>query len=41
MIRECGAAHAGQRDTRLEPGTHWGLRFYRSKVLIEVVALDV
>jgi hypothetical protein len=41
MIRECGAAHAGQRDTRLEPGAHWSLRCYRSKVLIEVVTLDV
>jgi hypothetical protein len=41
MIRECGAAHAGQRDTRLEPGAYWGLRCYRIKVLIEVAALDV
>jgi hypothetical protein len=41
MIRECGAAHAGQRDTRQKPGTHWGLRCYRSKVLIEVATLDV
>jgi hypothetical protein len=41
MIRECGAAHAGQRDTRLEPVTYWGLRCYRSKVLIEVATLDV
>jgi hypothetical protein len=35
------AAHAGQRDIGLEPGTHWGLRCYRSKVLIEVANLDV
>jgi hypothetical protein len=41
MIRECGAAHAVQRDTRLEPGAHWGLRCYRNKVLIELVTLDV
>jgi hypothetical protein len=36
MIRENGAAHASQGGTRLEPGAHWGLRCYRSKVLIEV-----
>jgi hypothetical protein len=41
MIRECGAAHVGQRDTRLESGTYWGLRCYRNKVLIEVATLDV
>ena len=41
MIRESGAAHAGQGDTRLEPGAPWGLRCYRSKVLIEVETLDV
>jgi hypothetical protein len=41
MIRECGAAHAGQRDTRLEPGAYWGLWCYHSKVLIEVATLDV
>jgi hypothetical protein len=41
MIRECGAAHTGQRDTRLEPGAHWGLRCYRSKFLIDVATLDV
>jgi hypothetical protein len=41
MIRESGATHAGQGDTRLGPGAHWGLRRYRSEVLIEVVALDV
>jgi hypothetical protein len=41
MIRERDAAHAGQRDTRLEPGAYWGLRHYRSKVLIEVATLDV
>jgi hypothetical protein len=41
MVREHGAAHAGQRDTRLDPGTRWGLRCYRSKILIEVATLDV
>jgi hypothetical protein len=41
VIRESGAAHVGQGDTRLEPGTHWGLRCYRSEVLIEVATLDV
>jgi hypothetical protein len=41
MIREHGAAHAGQWDTRLDPGTHWGMRCYRNKVLIEVATLDV
>jgi hypothetical protein len=38
MIRECGAAHTGQGDTRLGPGAHWGLRCYRDEVLIEVAA---
>jgi hypothetical protein len=41
MIREGGAAHAGQGDTRLEPGAHWGLRCYRNEVLIEVATFDV
>jgi hypothetical protein len=41
MIRESGAAHAGQGDTRLEPGAHQGLRCYRSEVLIKVATLDV
>jgi hypothetical protein len=41
MIRESGAAHAGQGDTRLGPGARWGLWCYRSKILIEVAALDV
>jgi hypothetical protein len=41
MIRESSATYAGQGDTRLGPGAHWCLRCYRSKVLIEVVALDV
>ena len=41
MIRECGIAYAGQRDTRLEPGAHWDLRCYSNKVLIEVATLDV
>jgi hypothetical protein len=41
MICESGAAHAGQGDTRLGSGAHWGLRCYSSKVLIEVATLDV
>ena len=41
MIRESGAAHAGQGDPRLGPGAHWGLRCYRSEVLIEVATLDL
>ena len=41
MICESGAAHAGQGDTRLGPGAHWGLRCYRSEVLIEVAPIDV
>jgi hypothetical protein len=41
MIHEGGAAHAGQGDTCLEPGAHWGLRCYRSEVLMEVATLDV
>jgi hypothetical protein len=41
MIRDSGAAHAGQGDTRLEPGAHWGLRCYLNEVLIEVATLDV
>jgi hypothetical protein len=41
MIRKSGAAHTGQGDTCLEPGAHWGLQCYRSKVLIEVATLDV
>jgi hypothetical protein len=41
MIRESGAAYAGQGDTRLGPGAHWGLRCYRSEVLFEVATLDV
>jgi hypothetical protein len=41
MVHERGAAHAGQRDTRLDPGARWGLRCYRSKILIEVATLDV
>jgi hypothetical protein len=39
MIRERCAAHAGQWDTRLDPGARWGLRCYRSKILIEVATL--
>jgi hypothetical protein len=41
MIHESGAAYAGQGDTRLGSGAHWGLRCYRSKVLIEIATLDV
>ena len=41
MIRESGVAYAGQGDTRLGQGAHWGLRCYRSEVLIEVATLDV
>ena len=41
MIRESGAAHAGQGDASLGPGAHWGLQRYRSEVLIEVATLDV
>jgi hypothetical protein len=41
MIRESGAAHAGQGDTRLGPGAHRCLLCYHSEVLIEVAALDV
>jgi hypothetical protein len=38
MVREGGAAHAGQGDTRLGPGAHWCLRCCRNKILIEVAA---
>jgi hypothetical protein len=41
MIRESGAAHAGQWDSRLRPGAHCGLRCYRNKVLVEVATLNV
>jgi hypothetical protein len=41
MIRESGAAHAGQGDARLGPGVHWCLRCNRSEVLIEVATIDV
>jgi hypothetical protein len=41
MIRESGAAHAGQGDTRLGPGVHWCLQCNRSEVLIEVATTDV
>jgi hypothetical protein len=41
MIRESGAAHASQGDTRLGSGAHWGLRCYHREILIEVAALDV
>jgi hypothetical protein len=41
MIRQCGATHFGQGDTRLGPGAHWCLRYNHSEVLIEVVSIDV
>jgi hypothetical protein len=41
MICESDAAYATQGDTHLGSGAHWGLRCYRSEVLIEVVTLDV
>jgi hypothetical protein len=41
MIRKSGAAHTGQRDTRLGPGAHWCLWCNRNEVLIEVAAIDV
>ena len=41
MIRQCGAAHAGQWDTRLDPGARWSLRCNRSEVVVEVATLDV
>jgi hypothetical protein len=41
MIRQCGAAHAGQGDTHLDPGLHWGLRCNRNEVVVEVATLDV
>jgi hypothetical protein len=41
MVRESGAAHAGQEDTHLGPGAHWCLRCCRGEVLIAVAAFDV
>jgi hypothetical protein len=41
MIRQCGAAHAGQWNTRLDPSARWSLRCNRSEVIIEVVTVDV
>jgi hypothetical protein len=41
MIRQCGAAHVGQWDTRLDPGARWSLRCNRSEVVVEVATLDV
>jgi hypothetical protein len=41
MIRESGAVHAVQGDTRWGPSAHWCLRCRRGEVLIEVAALDV
>ena len=33
--------HAGQRDTRLDPGARWSLRCNRSEVVVKVATLDV
>jgi hypothetical protein len=41
MIRQRGVAHAGQWDTRLDPGAHWGLRCSHSEVVVEVATLDI
>jgi hypothetical protein len=41
MIRQRGAAHAGQWDTRLDPAARWSLQCNRSEVEVEVVTLDV
>jgi hypothetical protein len=41
VIRERGAAHTGQRDTRRDPGARRGLRCYRNEVVVEVATLDV
>ena len=41
MIRERGATHTGQGDTRLELSAYWGLRCNRSEVVVEVVTLDI
>jgi hypothetical protein len=41
MVYEGGAAHAGQGDTRLGPGTHWCLRCLCDEVSIEIATLNV
>jgi hypothetical protein len=41
MIRERGAAHASQRDTRQDPGVRRGLRSNHSEVVVEVATLDI
>jgi hypothetical protein len=41
MIRERGATHTGQGDTRLELSAYWGLRCNHSEVVVEVATLDV
>jgi hypothetical protein len=41
MIRQRGAVHADQWDTRLDPGTRWSLWCYCSEVVVEVATLDV
>jgi hypothetical protein len=34
-------AHAGQGDTRMDPGARWGLRCNHIEVVVEVATLDV
>jgi hypothetical protein len=41
MICQRGAAHAGQWDTRLDPGACWSLWCNRSEVLVKVATLDI
>jgi hypothetical protein len=41
MIRQRGAAYAGQWDTRPDPGACWSLWCNRSEVVVEVATLDI
>jgi hypothetical protein len=41
MVHECGAAHVGQWDTRLDLGARWSLWCNRSEVVVEVATLDI
>jgi hypothetical protein len=41
MFCQCGAAHADQWDTRLDPGARRGLWCYRSEVVVVVATLDI
>jgi hypothetical protein len=41
MIHQCGTAHAGHWDTRMNPGVRWSLRCDRSEVVVKVATLDV